>query len=66
VGEQGGSSLNAESLFWSPQPLPTTTIRLDPDDIAKARRAGGGAACAINLLEDIIPRGAARRRDAPP
>jgi hypothetical protein len=33
----GVSRLLAQKGIKSPEPLPTTTIRLDPDDIAKAR-----------------------------
>jgi predicted metal-dependent hydrolase len=39
LGRGGARRLFAEKgiPFPEPQPLPTTTIRLDPDDIAKAR-----------------------------
>ena len=39
LGRGGARRLFAEKgiPFPEPQPIPTTTIRLDPDDIAKAR-----------------------------
>jgi len=52
LGRGGIRSLFAQKgiPFKEPQPTPTTTIRLDPDDIAKARvqAAERGLLCAIN------------------
>jgi hypothetical protein len=46
--------------FKEPKPTPTATIRLDPEDIAKAR-AGGGAWTALpNLSQDDHSRSAAQ------
>jgi hypothetical protein len=51
--------------FLEPQPLPTTTIRLDPDDIAKARVQAAGRGLRYQTYLKMIIHEALRAAETP-
>lgn len=66
LGRKGVARLLAERGIKLTQPLPTTTIRLDPDDITKAREQAAERGLRYQTYLKMIIHEALRKADSSP